>query len=213
MLKTEEVIEQTTQFITIIKGFEPSRFESFYYFTFYGILRAHYIELAVKIGEKSQMDITFKTPEGVFNYRVCAIIISNERLLVMKDERSPYYYLPGGRVTLHETAEKAVLREIKEELEINAKIVRPLWLNQSFFTEDVNHEKYHELCLYFLIDVSATDLLSRGNNFVLTENGRHHHIFSWMPFCELNKNYFYPGFIKKRIFNLPVNLEINTEFE
>ncbi|MEA4920308.1 MAG: NUDIX domain-containing protein [Clostridiaceae bacterium] len=157
------------------------------------------------------MDITFKTPEGVFNYRVCAILIRNEKLLVMKDERSPYYYLPGGRVTLNETAEKAVLREIKEELEIDAKIVRPLWLNQSFFTEDVNHEKYHELCLYFLIDVSDTDLLSRENNFVLTENGTHNHIFSWMPFCELNKNYLYPEFIKKRIFNLPTNLEINTE--
>ena len=165
------------------------------------------------MGVKSHMDITFKTPEGVFNYRVCAIIISNERLLVMKDERCPYYYLPGGRVTLHETAEKAVLREIKEELEIDAKIIRPLWLNQSFFTEDVHHEKYHELCLYFLIDVSDTDLLSRENNFVLTENKTHQHIFSWIPFCELNKNHFYPKFIKKRIFNLPTNLEINAELE
>lgn len=159
------------------------------------------------------MDITFMTPAGVFNYRVCAVIISKERLLVMKDERSPYYYLPGGRVTLHETAEKAVLREIKEELEIDATIIRPLWLNQSFFTEDVNHLKYHELCLYFLIDISRTNLLSRENNFVLTENGRHHHTFSWMPFPELDKNYLYPEFIKKRIFNLPVNLGINTEFE
>jgi ADP-ribose pyrophosphatase YjhB (NUDIX family) len=159
------------------------------------------------------MDITFNTPEGVFNYRVCAIITHIERLLVIKDENSPYYYLPGGRVTLHETAEKAVLREIKEELEIDAKIIRPLWFNQSFFTEDVNHLKYHELCLYFLIDVADTNLLSRGSNFVLTENGGDQHAFSWIPFPELSKNYLYPEFIKKRIFNLPVSLEINTEFE
>lgn len=158
------------------------------------------------------MDITYKTPEGRFNYRVCAIIIKNEKLLVMKDEGSPYYYLPGGRVTLHETAENAVLREIKEELEIDAKIIRPLWLNQSFFTEDVNHEKYHELCLYFLIDISDSDLISRENSFVLTENGMRH-AFSWMPFCELNKTYLYPEFIKKCIFNLPTNFEIHTEFE
>jgi ADP-ribose pyrophosphatase len=159
------------------------------------------------------LDITFKTPEGRFNYRVCAIIINNEKLLVMKDERSPYYYLPGGRVALHETAENAMLREIREELEIDAKIIRPLWLNQSFFTEDVNQEKYHELCIYFLVDVSDTDLLSKENNFELTENGRHRHVFSWMPFDELNNNYLYPIFIKKRIFNLPANLEINTEFQ
>ncbi len=51
----------------------------------------------------------------------------------MQDEESPYYYLPGGRVSLNETTEKAILREIKEELKIDAKIVRPLWLNQGFF--------------------------------------------------------------------------------
>ena len=92
----------------------------------------------------SNMDITFKTSEGKFNYRVCAVIINDDKILAMQDERSPYYYLPGGRVSLNETAEKAILREIKEELEIDAKIVRPLWLNQGFFVEDVTGEKYHE---------------------------------------------------------------------
>lgn len=86
------------------------------------------------------MDITFKTEQGIFNYRVCAIITHNNKLLAMKDERSPYYYLPGRRVNLHETAESAVIREVKEELNIDAEIDRPLWLNQSFFIEDVNHE-------------------------------------------------------------------------
>jgi ADP-ribose pyrophosphatase YjhB (NUDIX family) len=159
------------------------------------------------------LDITFPTPEGRFNYRVCAIITHGEKLLVMKDERSPYYYLPGGRVTLHETAENAILREIKEELEIDAEIVRPLWLMQSFFTEDVSHEKYHELCLYFLIDVSGTGLLRRGDRFLLTENGRHRHVFSWMPFDELKDQYLYPEFIKEGVFHLPGHLELRTEFQ
>ncbi len=69
------------------------------------------------------MDISFKTDEGKFNYRVCGIIISGEKILAMHDERSPYYYLPGGRVTMGETAENAVIREIQEELAITPKIV------------------------------------------------------------------------------------------
>jgi ADP-ribose pyrophosphatase YjhB (NUDIX family) len=108
------------------------------------------------------MDITFETEAGRFNYRVCAVLLDGERILAMHDERSPYFYLPGGRVRMGERAEDAVLREVREELGIEARILRPLWLSQSFFNEDVAHVEYHELCLYFLVDASATDLLTRG---------------------------------------------------
>lgn len=158
------------------------------------------------------MDITFKTPEGRFNYRVCAVILYDDKILAMHDERSPYYYLPGGRVALHETAEDAVLRELREELEIDASIIRPLWLNQSFFTEDVNGERFHELCLYYLIDISKTDLLKRGEKFTLRE--RHHiHDFEWLDISGLKDKYFYPLFLKEKILDLPDHPVIQTEFE
>ena len=158
------------------------------------------------------MDVTFKTPEGRFNYRVCAVILHENKILAMHDERSPYYYLPGGRVALHETAEDAVLREIKEELEIDARIVRPLWLNQSFFTEDVNGERFHELCLYFLIDIKDTPLLEKGEKFTLHE--RHHiHDFEWLDIHRLKDEYFYPLFLKDEIHSLPESLALRSEFE
>lgn len=158
------------------------------------------------------MDITFKTEDGRFNYRVCAVIINDQKLLAMHDERSPYYYLPGGRVRLHETAENAIVREIKEELEIDARILRPLWLNQSFFTEDVNHDRYHELCLYFLMDISGTNLLERGDTFTLFEEGCRH-VFEWLPFEKVKDAYLYPLFIKESIFDLPTELVLRTEDE
>lgn len=65
------------------------------------------------------MDITFDTGEGRFNYRVCAILLDGDRVLAMHDERSPYYYLPGGRVRMGERAEDAVLREVQEELGVS----------------------------------------------------------------------------------------------
>ena len=115
------------------------------------------------------MDISFVTEEGRFNYRVCAVILDGERILAMHDERSPYCYLPGGRVKMGERAEDAVLREVREELGIEAKILRPLWLHQAFFNEDVTRMDFHELCLYFLMDVSGTDLLARGDAFTRRE--------------------------------------------
>lgn len=158
------------------------------------------------------MDISFGIENQKFNYRVCAIIIENGRILAMKDEGSPYSYLPGGRVKIGETAEEALLRECEEELLIKPEIIRPLWFNQAFFTEDVSKMRFHELCVYFIVDVSKTDIFSRGDKFVLTENGQKHR-FEWLSFEKLKDKYFYPEFLKKDIFNLPENFEIRTETE
>ena len=160
----------------------------------------------------NEMDISYKTESGKFNYRVCAMIISDGKILAMHDERSPYFYLPGGRVKMGETAEDAVIREVREELGIIAKIARPLWLNQAFFTEDVDHLRYHELCIYFLMDISETDLLERGNEFTVNE-GKKTHIFEWLDFDQLKEEYFYPLFLKKEIINLPNEFTIRTEIE
>lgn len=75
------------------------------------------------------MNISYTIDNSKFNFRVGAIIINDNKLLAMHDERSPYYYLPGGRVKLHEIAEEAIIREIQEELNIDCKIIRPLWLS------------------------------------------------------------------------------------
>ena len=56
------------------------------------------------------MDISYTSGNEKFNYRVCAMIISDNKILAMHDERSPYYYLPGGRVQMGETAACAGIR-------------------------------------------------------------------------------------------------------
>ena len=158
------------------------------------------------------MDISFKTGNEKFNYRVCAMMISDRKILAMRDDRSPYYYLPGGRVAMGETAEAAVIREVEEELGVTPKIVRPLWLNQAFFTEDVDDLHYHELCIYFLMDITDTDLLSRGEAFPSNEGHRTHQ-FEWLAFERLKDAYFYPLFLKTEIFDLPNTFTIRTELE
>ena len=158
------------------------------------------------------MDISVKIGNDKFNYRVCAMIINDGKILAMHDDRSPYFYLPGGRVNICETAEAAVIREVEEELGITSKIIRPLWLNQAFFTEDVDNIRYHELCIYYLMDTSETDLLSRGNSFVVNE-GTRIHMFEWLDFGRLKNEYFYPIFLKEDIYNLPDVFTIRTEIE
>ena len=140
------------------------------------------------------------------------VIISNGKILAMHDKRSPYYYLPGGRVKLGEKAEDAVIREVQEELNIKPSIIRPLWLNQAFFNEDVDKLNYHELCIYFLMDISDTDLLERGKIFTSNEKNKTH-LFEWLEFDRLEDEYFYPTFLKKEIFAIPNEFTIRTENE
>ena len=156
------------------------------------------------------MDLTFRLPEGTFNFRVAAVMVNNGKMLVMQDTESPYWYLPGGRVQLQEQAENALLRELGEELGIQPRIERPLWLVQNFYREDVNREHYHELGLYVLVDVTDTELLSRGEEFS-TREAEQVNTFRWVEFEKLEGMYLYPLFIKKEIFRLPVSLQLITE--
>ena len=157
------------------------------------------------------MDISYIDGNNKFNYRVGAIIIYDNKLLVMHDERSPYYYLPGGRVKMNETADQAITREIQEELNIDCKIIRPLWLSQSFFNEDVDKIDYHELYIYYMIELLDKELYKK-NIFILNE--RNHTLkFEWLEFDRLQNEYFYPLFLKKEIYNLPEHFTIRTDYE
>lgn len=158
------------------------------------------------------MDISFEAGEEKFNYRVGAVILNDGKLLAMRDEDAPYYYLPGGRVKLGETAEQAVIREVYEELHVTAEIVRPLWLEQAFFKEDVDGLRYHELCIYFLLDISNAGSLTNRDSFFLME-GEISNSFEWLRFERLKYEYFYPAFLKEAIFHLPENFTLRTELE
>lgn len=147
------------------------------------------------------MDLTFKTDKGIFNYRASAVIIRNNKLLIMKDDKCLHYYLPGGRVKYNETVENAVLREIKEELGIKAKIIRPLCFAQTFFDFD-EHTHCHEISVYYLTQI-PNDVLTdiNGKYYGIEENKKQ--IFEWTDINKLNDICFYPLFIKDKILNLP----------
>lgn len=158
------------------------------------------------------MDISFRTNNGRFNYRVCGILLRDGCLLVMRDEVSPYDYLPGGRVKLHETAEDAILRELQEELHIRVRIERPLWLCQGFFTDAANGDRYHEICIYYLIDIRDTALVQSPAAFSIPDSG-HIHDFEWIPLEKLHRQNLVPEWMKQRILHLPDTLQILVDHQ
>lgn len=163
----------------------------------------------VKDGNREKricMDISFKTDEGRFNYRVAGLLVHGDKLLIMKDENQSYYYVPGGRVMLHETSEEAMKREISEELSTEVNIKRMLWVNENFFVEDTLKERFHEICFFYLLGLKDEKILSRGNEFTVNEEGKIH-TYYWKRFEELKNIKVFPLFLKERITELPMSVE------
>lgn len=149
------------------------------------------------------MDISFKTDHGRFNYRVSAVIIRDNCLLTMQDNAYSYSYLPGGRVKMGETSEQAMRREMQEELHADLPVIRPLWFCQDFFTEEDTGERFHEICMYYLVDGSTLP----EDDFSYEEGDRLNH-FQWTPLEDIRHMHLYPEFIKEKIFHLPQQLEM-----
>ena len=152
------------------------------------------------------MDISIKATAGAFNYRVAAMIVHEGHILVMQDEGILHDYLPGGRVHLHEPAETALSRELREELDISLPPHQLTFIAESFFT--IDSTRYHEMCLYFLME-APPEMLQRGDAFTRVEGNEIHH-FRWVKFEELRHLSFYPIFLKERIFTLPEHPEFIT---
>ena len=149
------------------------------------------------------MDLTFKTPDGRFNYRVGAIIIHDEKVLLMKNPEEPYLYSIGGRVNYNETTEGAIKREVLEEAGIMLEVDRPLFFQEQFYNAEVTGEHFHEVAVYYLMkDSDCLDQLSCSS---VTERGVSEELI-WIPLDELEQHYVVPVSIAKELKNLPKHL-------
>ncbi len=95
------------------------------------------------------MDTTFKTPKGIFNYRVGAIILDGTKVLMAYDTSNKQYYSVGGRVKIGESSQQAILREVYEETGVRAEIDRLGFIHENFF--EIDKTSYHELAFFYYI--------------------------------------------------------------
>lgn len=84
-----------------------------------------------------------------FEIIVRAVIEKDNKILVCKniEKNNDYYFLPGGHVETGEPAEKALIRELKEELNLSIKDVSFIGSIENVYKED--NKKHHETNLIF----------------------------------------------------------------
>ncbi|MFH0975485.1 MAG: NUDIX hydrolase [Spirochaetota bacterium] len=94
--------------------------------------------------------------------RVAAVIIENSEILLIahRKEDSVYWMLPGGGVNPGESLEEALIREIKEELNIIVK-VNDIALVYDSISPDL--KKHIENICFFCAHSTGTYVLSNEN--------------------------------------------------
>lgn len=90
------------------------------------------------------------------NIEICvrAIIQSKGKILVCWHKKNKYYFFPGGHVDFGEMAEPALIRELKEELDIVVKKLSPIGIVENIYIEKQDkyqrpRGKHHEINLVF----------------------------------------------------------------
>ena len=139
-------------------------------------------------------DITVNIADGVFNYRVGAIIIDNGEILMVKNDGAPFYYTVGGRMQLGESTSEAVIREVFEETQLRLEIDRLAYIHENFFA--MNGDSIHEVCFFFLMKPHDGLRGMKHKSFVEEYGSAELH---WLPVDGLAEYKLYPEFFKTEL--------------
>lgn len=150
--------------------------------------------------------IHFKTPEGVFNHRVAAVIIDDGYLLLHKGEKDDFWSLPGGRLELLEDSQTALKREFIEEVNEELLVERMLWIVENFFEYD--DLQFHELGMYYKASLvnQSTELSNKEKEHIGYEPEAKL-IYKWFSLEEVRTMRLYPSFLRTGVQDLPTSCQ------
>lgn len=124
-----------------------------------------------------------------------AVLVKEGQLLVNVNHQSHFYFLPGGHVDPQESVTNALVRELQEELGIEATIKQFLSVFEySFIPTNPTKCHSHEYNFLFEVDVPALQA------DVVPVSPEDHTQFAWVALCNLEKIDFRPALLKDILF-------------
>lgn len=84
-------------------------------------------------------------------HKVAGIIIQDRKLLVTRSQGKDIFVAPGGKLEANETPERALVRELKEELSIDVDIHTIEKLNTYFATPAGHLDKKLQMDVFFVL--------------------------------------------------------------
>ena len=149
--------------------------------------------------------IAFEHKDWTFDFRVTAIAIHRDHVLLLRVEPHDFWFMPGGHVEIGELAEDAMIREMREETGMSVEIDRLVWVVENFFTLD--GKRHQELGFFYLVTPppGATQL-DLGKEFYGKEENGTPLIFRWHRLEALKDLNIFPSFLKTGLNALPTSI-------
>ncbi|MFM0771904.1 NUDIX hydrolase [Streptococcus suis] len=95
------------------------------------------------------MDFRTRIDNQIFGVRATALLIKNRKIFLTRDSKGCYYTI-GGAIAVNETAQDAVVREVKEELGVDSCVNQLAFVVENQFThEDID---FHNIEFHFIVD-------------------------------------------------------------
>lgn len=145
--------------------------------------------------------IRLQAATGSFYYRIVGVAVRGDEVLLHRAVTDDFWALPGGRAELLEPAEATLRREMREELGVEVRVERLLWVVENFFT--LQGADHHRLALYFLIGLPPDSLPATARQPFRRDDEGLELIFEWHPRAALDRLRLYPTFLKEALCSLP----------
>lgn len=143
----------------------------------------------------SEKDIVFKNEKlnVKFNFRVAALIVSKDKVLLQSSKNDDFYSLIGGRVSFFESTSEALVREISEEtgVIVNEDDCTLLDVVENFF--EYNNDKFHELLFIYKVN-APEELVNKGDFKTLDKDTSFN---SWYDIKKINSLKILPTVVPK----------------
>lgn len=147
--------------------------------------------------------ISFDVDGVFFMYRVAAVCIVDDRVLLCREPFLPFWYLPGGRVQTNENSLDALRREFLEEVGVEPEVGRLIFVVDNIFSQD--NRTIQEVGLYFEVTLPAG-----GEPLAWSEPHRRPddaaglmHEFAWFSLSGIEAVDVRPPFLREHLANLP----------
>lgn len=150
-------------------------------------------------------DILFDHGNARFSYRISALIVQNGRALLQCPVGTQDYAFIGGHVEFGETAKDTLIREIREELHVDAVIGDLIAVGEVYIDwgklPDGSLRHCHQIGLYFRAAVDESQLPAKGRFFGYDEAGGEKFSieYIWVPVEELSSLTVYPPEVRDHL--------------